>query len=104
MGERSAFKGGVETGVGAILSASHYDENGGLHGHTYEIVAWHRDRGGDAINHQRQLVRVLKELDHKVLPPSLARAEALAEHIRRNTDAVEVEVRRPLERLYARAR
>ena len=94
----------VHSGAGAILSVAHHDEAGRLHGHTYEVIAWVADGGGDALDLQRELVRVCSDLDHKVLPQELARAEAIAAFIQRNTGADEVEVNRPLERLYARAK
>lgn len=94
----------VQTGVGAIICVSHHDKKGRLHGHTYEVVAWRADNGGDAIDFQKQLVRVCSELDHKVLPGRLARAEDIAAWVKANTDADYVEVNRPLERLYARVK
>jgi len=91
------------TGVGAVLSVSHYDDKGRLHGHSYEVIAWFLDSGSDALDLQRQLIAACAEYDHTVLPEGLARAEALGSKIKTRIMACEVEVNRPLERLYARA-
>lgn len=97
-----------ETGVGGILSASHRDRlTGEVHGHSWEVIVWHRCVNlNDAVMLQNHLVTMLKTWDHTVLPDELARAEDLAAAIKRLSppSCVEVEIRRPLERLYARAR
>lgn len=95
----------TETGVGAILRASHWPRNGGdtQHGHTYEVVAWFRH--GDADERQAQLVEVLRPLDHTTLPPGRSLGEEICQYVLdqlRVFDCVEVEIRRPLERIYAR--
>ena len=91
------------TGVGGVFSAAHEPPEGGdVHGHSYEVVAWF-DAGEDARVLQASLARTLEPLDHRVLPSELASGEAIAEHIGRGLDGCrEVEVRRPLERIYAR--
>jgi hypothetical protein len=98
----------AETGVGAILSASHADRlTGATHGHSWEVIAWHQcENENDAVVLQNHLVNLLKVWDHAVLPPDLASAEDLAAAILKLSppSCVEVEIRRPLERLYARAR
>lgn len=98
----------TETGVGGILSASHLDRlTGKMHGHSWEVIAWHQCANeNDAVVLQNHLATLLKAWDHTVLPPELARAEDLAAAIKRLSapSCVEVEIRRPLERLYARAR
>lgn len=98
----------TETGVGGILSASHLDRlSGKTHGHSWEIIAWHRcENDNDAVVLQNHLVNLLKAWDHTVLPPELARAEDIAAAVLKLSppSCVEVEIRRPLERLYARAR
>jgi 6-pyruvoyl-tetrahydropterin synthase len=98
----------TETGVGGILSASHMDRlTGVVHGHSWEVIVWHRcvDEN-DAVMLQMHLHTMLQAWDHSVLPPELARAEDLAAAIMALSppSCVEVEIRRPLERLYARVR
>jgi hypothetical protein len=89
------------TGVGGVFSASHESPEGVLHGHSYEVWAWFPR--GDARDLQAGLNRVLQELDHTHLPERLSWGEELAEHIGgRLPDCLEVEVRRPLERIGAR--
>lgn len=98
----------AETGVGGHFSASHHDRlTGKVHGHSWEVVAWHRcENDNDAVVLQNHLVNLLKTFDHTILPPELNRAEDMASAILRLSppSCVEVEVRRPLERLYARSR
>ena len=93
------------TGVGCVFSAAHHTPEGGqLHGHSYEVVAWFL-AGEDARILQSRLIAAVRPLDHSLLPPELASGEALAEHIGRGLEGcVEVEIRRPLERIYARWR
>lgn len=97
----------TETGVGGILSASHVDRlTGKTHGHSWEVIAWHQCANeNDAVVLQNHLTNLLKVWDHTVLPPDLARAEDLASAILKLSppSCVEVEIRRPLERLYARS-
>lgn len=98
----------TETGVGSILSASHVDRlTGKTHGHSWEVIAWHRcEHENDAVVLQNHLVNLLKPFDHTVLPPELSRAEDLAAAIMKLSppSCIEVEIRRPLERVYARSR
>ena len=99
----------TETGVGGILSASHVDRlTGTTHGHSWEVIAWHRcdDGENDAVVLQNHLAGLLKVWDHTILPHNLSRAEDLAAAILALSPptCVEVEIRRPLERIYARAR
>lgn len=89
-------------GVGGVLSVGHNSPEGKPHGHSYEVVAWFR-HGHDARILQAHLGTVLAKLDHTVLPDDLALAENLAEHIATQLPgSVEVQVNRPLERLYAK--
>lgn len=95
------------TGVGTILSASHRDEQGEVHGHSWEITAWHSYSSGlDAVALQKQLRDICSAFDHTILPRGLARAEDFAQMLLAGLGAtcVEVVVTRPLERLYAKAR
>jgi 6-pyruvoyl-tetrahydropterin synthase len=98
----------IETGVGAILSASHLDRlSGRTHGHSWEIVVWHQCQSeNDAVMLQNHLANLLKVWDHTILPPELTRAEDLAAAIKKLSppSCVEVEIRRPLERLFVRVR
>lgn len=89
------------TGVGGIFSASHNSPEGVLHGHSYEVWAWFPQ--ADARDLQERLNEVLAALDHSHLSDELAWGEALAEHLARQLpNCVEVEVRRPLERIGAK--
>lgn len=90
------------TGVGGIFSASHNSPEGELHGHSYEVWAWF-PAGPDARDLKARLDAVLADLDHQHLPDELAWGEMVAEHIGGRLDGcIEVEVRRPLERIGAR--
>jgi 6-pyruvoyl-tetrahydropterin synthase len=91
------------TGVGCFFSATHHvPEGGDPHGHSYEVIAWFPE-GEDARRLQAQLIAVTEAFDHKVLPDRLASGEALAAYIGHAlVNCVEVEIRRPLERIYAR--
>lgn len=98
---------GQITGVGAVLSVSHRDAvRNEIHGHSYEVIAWFSfDQPRDAYVLQVALKAALAAFDHTTLPDSLSRAEDLAAAILGLLHGcVEVEVNRPLERLYARAR
>ena len=92
-----------QTGVGGVFSAAHQSPEGGdVHGHSYEVVAWF-DSGEDARVLQARLAEILKPLDHTVLRAEMASGEAIAKHIGRGLEGCrEVEVGRPLERIYAR--
>lgn len=91
------------TGVGGVFCASHNSPEGALHGHSYEVRAWFRK--DDARTLQADLAIVLGQLDHTHLPGEIAWAEDLAERIaHRLPGCVEVEISRPLERLFARWR
>lgn len=100
--------GALLTGVGAILSVAHPPVNadvfdGEVHGHSYEIVAWFRhDAGQDARVFQKALHALVAQWDHKTLPAELSTGEAIARTVGVLANCVEVEVRRPLERIYAR--
>lgn len=99
----------VLTGVGWHFCAAHRDRmTGQLHGHTYEVIAWHEcEHENDAVILQTHLKGVVSSLlDHKELPPELARAEDMAAVILKLSpkSCVEVEIRRSAERLYAKAR
>jgi 6-pyruvoyl-tetrahydropterin synthase len=93
------------TGVGCHFSATHEAPEGGSpHGHSYEVTAWFEE-GADARDLQKLLLSATERLDHSVLSKDLSSGEAIAAHIGRSLEGcVEVEVRRPLERIYARWR
>jgi 6-pyruvoyl-tetrahydropterin synthase len=91
------------TGVGGTFCASHNSPEGVLHGHSYEVRAWFRK--ADARPLQKRLQDVLAKLDHSHLAGDLVWAEEIAESIAHDLPGcVEVEISRPLERLYARWR
>lgn len=90
------------TGASAIVSAAHRDTSGNLHGHTWEVTAWWRE-GEDGVKLQRDLEHYLTVFDHTVLGDDVAWGEALAKSILIGLKCVRVEVRRPLERLFAMA-
>lgn len=91
------------TGVGATFCASHMSPEGEMHGHSYEVVAWFTfDQRQDARVRKAALERVVSAWDHKVLPADMAWGEDLARAVGTLAGCVEVEVRRPLERFYAR--
>lgn len=92
----------ILTGVGAHFCAAHAGADGILHGHTYEVTAWWQF-DGDAVARQAQLTKALEQFDHGTLPANVSLAENLAKSLVLSLDANEVEVRRPLERLYAKA-
>jgi hypothetical protein len=93
-------------GVGVIFSCSHRDPvRDELHGHTYEAVAWFASTPPrDAVVLQVKLAEIVRSmLDHKTLPDEVSRAE----HIRAMLlpmfgDAIDIEINRPLERIYCR--
>lgn len=91
-----------QIGVGFLLCVSHRDKvTGQLHGHTYEAVCWF-EGGHEAEKLRAHCELLCADLDHTVLPPELAWAEDLRAEVKRRTNAIEVELRRPLERIYAR--
>ena len=90
----------VLTGAGAILSAAHRSKGGVLHGHTWEITAWWPECP-DAVTKQAELNSYLSAFEHTVLGDDIAWGECLAKTILLGLDCVKVEVRRPLERIYA---
>lgn len=90
------------TGVGGVFCAAHRTPEGALHGHSYEVTVWFR-HGHDARMLQRHLASVIADLDHGELPEHLTWGEQLAEHFATSLPgAVQVDVSRPLERIYAR--
>lgn len=92
----------VLTGVGAHFCAAHTDAGGRLHGHSYGVVAWF-PVGDDAVDLQGLLIHALSPFDHAELLYELTRAEALAEAIGLSLPGcVQVDISRPLERLYAK--
>jgi len=91
----------VSTGVGAVLCAAHRDQNGSLHGHTWEIIAWWAG-APNAGEKRAQLNLYLSCFDHGFLPDSLAWGEHLAARIAQDLGCIRVDVNRPLERIYAR--
>ena len=98
------------SGVRGVLSCAHNPINadvfgGEVHGHSYEVEAWFRnDDGRDVRIFSAMLSTLLKNWDHKLLPDELATAEALAKAVGRLNNCVEVEIRRPVEGLFARWR
>lgn len=90
----------VLTGAGAIFCAAHHSRDGVLHGHTWEVVGWWMGMP-DALKKQDELSRYLQTFDHSLLSESVAWAEDLAKRIAEDLGCVSVEIRRPLERLYA---
>lgn len=89
------------TGAGAIFCAAHSSRDGVLHGHTWEVIGWWTGRP-DATAKQAELVKYLSVFDHSVLADSVAWAEDLADRIAEDLGCASVEIRRPLERLYAK--
>ena len=90
------------TGVGAVFCAAHRGQGlrDVLHGHSYEVTAWFAYDGQDAEALQDKLANFLRShLDHTTLRDP--RAEDAARMILQCLGAERVEVRRPLERLYA---
>lgn len=67
-----------------------------MHGHSYRAYAWF-ESGVNAVTAQALLSQVLIEFDHSVLPPGLAWAEDLAQHVGRKLACFRVEIDRPLE-------
>jgi 6-pyruvoyl-tetrahydropterin synthase len=95
------------TGVGAIFCAAHRGtgRRDVVHGHSYEVTAWFAYDGQDAEALQDKLSHFLRShLDHTTLRDDMARAEDVARMVLQCLGAERVEVRRPLERLYAEAR
>lgn len=90
----------VLTGVSSILCAAHRSVEGTMHGHTWEITCWWKGVP-DAVQKQQELNKYLSIFDHAVLADGIAWAEKLAETIMLGMGCEKVEVRRPLERLYA---
>lgn len=90
----------VSTGASAVVSAAHRARDGSMHGHTWEITAWWAE-GADATTLKKMLEDYLGVFDHAVLGDELAWGEALAKAALLGLGCVKVEVRRPLERLYA---
>jgi 6-pyruvoyl-tetrahydropterin synthase len=97
------------TGVGCVLSCSHDPVNhelfgGAEHGHSYEIMVWFdNDKGPRDYRICQAAVETLrKQLDHKKLPPELSTGEAIAAYFAILQNVVQVDVNRPLERIFAR--
>jgi 6-pyruvoyl-tetrahydropterin synthase len=85
------------TGVGGIFCAAHRDlKSGALHGHSWEVTAWFTGRP-NAAHRQEQLAAILRRLDHTELSVELRIADQFDDRA-----CVQVDVARPLERLYAR--
>ena len=91
----------VSTGVGAVLCAAHRDRDGRMHGHTWEITAWWKG-APNAREKQAMLSLYLSSFDHGFLPDNLAWGEHLATRIAQDLGCSQVDVSRPLERIYAR--
>lgn len=88
------------TGASAVVSAAHTSCEGTLHGHTWEVTAWWAE-GRNALDLQAELQQYLRAFDHTMLGEDAAWGEALAKSILVGLQCIRVEVRRPLERLYA---
>lgn len=94
----------TQTGVSGVICAAHRNERGILHGHTYEVRAWFPS-GKDALELQKHLNAALRVFDHKELPEGLETGEALCSALSHNLQGVvEIEISRPLERIFARWR
>lgn len=94
------------TGVSSTISAAHTSPTGVTHGHTWSVVAWFMAER-DAVFLSGALTGVCKIYDHGILPPELSRGEDMAEHILIELAPIgcfEVEVSRPLEGIFAKAR
>ncbi len=91
----------IEQGVGGHFSAAHRDENGKLHGHTWEVVAWRLGDDACALGFQDTLNSALAQLDHTELPEGLQRGGQLAQWIGVRANATRVEVMRRVEKIYA---
>ena len=90
------------TGVGGVICAAHTTPEGGMHGHTYEVVAWFR-HGHAAEALQQHLAVALAPLDHGVLPDGIRWGEELAEYIGKALPGcIAVDVNRQPERFFAR--
>jgi len=93
------------TGVGGIFCAAHRDlKSGALQGHSWEVTAWFTGRP-NAAHRQEQLAAILRRLDHTELGVELSWGEDIAQRVaERFSDSmcVQVDVSRPLERIYAR--
>ena len=93
------------TGVGGIFCAAHRDlKSGVLHGHSWEVTAWFTGRP-NAAHRQEQLAAILRRIDHTELSVELSWGEDIAKRIADLFDdraCVQIDVARPLERLYAR--
>ena len=93
-----------ETGVRAVFCAAHMNDEGKMHGHSFEVEAWF-PAGDCALELQERLEQAVAVFDHDVLEHELRRGEAIAAELRRLLpDATEIVVRRPLERIFARSR
>lgn len=92
----------VRTGVGSIICAAHKSRDGRLHGHTWEVTAWWRYKGDNALELQGRLSDAVARFDHSLLPDDLAWGEAIARHIGEELGCVAVDASRPAERIYAR--
>lgn len=91
----------VLTGAGAILQVAHTGPDGRLHGHTYEVVGWWEGEPC-AVEMQKRLQVWLDKFDHQSLPPRMSRAEDIARQCKMALGCADVDVNRPLERLFAR--
>lgn len=94
----------IYSGVSGIISAAHKGLDGRLHGHTWEVIAWWRNDAHmvDADSRKIELDRFLAFFDHSELCHELLWGELLAEHIGTHLKCEIVEIRRQLERIYAR--
>ena len=92
------------TGVSAVFCAAHRGtgRRDVLHGHSYEVTAWFIYEGQDAEALQEKLHHFLQtHFDHSTLQEESSRGENIANLLVVALGAYRVEVRRPLERIYA---
>jgi hypothetical protein len=88
------------TGVSSIVSAAHRSRDGAMHGHTWEVIAWW-EGSPCAVEKKAKLAKYLSIFDHTVLGDDVAWGEALGKAIVLGLGCAKVEVRRPLEGIFA---
>lgn len=91
----------ILTGAGAILQVAHTGPDGRMHGHTYEVIAWWEGEPC-VVEMQQKLQAWLSKFDHQCLPLRMTRAEQIASQCKMALGCAQVDVNRPLERLYAK--
>ena len=91
----------VLTGASGILQVAHTGPDGRLHGHTYEVTGWW-DGEPCALEKQAALNAWLAKFDHSSLPLGMSRAEDIGRQCLMALGCAQVDVNRPLERIYAK--